>query len=310
MRRRRKTLALAMIAATIAAAVSLGAFAWQYAQQTRVRREATRRMEIALAALRRATIERRGGINPRFDPEGCGIIGTVVSPLTSKVGLLPAKRSTCNPAFAAVVVELLQQAKLESGDIIAVAFSGSFPALNAATLIAAETLGLKPIVISSVSASMFGANAPQLTWVDMESVLLKAGVIHTRSSAATLGAKNDNGKGLSPEGIALAKQAAARNGVPLLRTRSLRRAIRSRLRLYREVAQGNGIKAYVNVGGGRASVGSARTKAQFHPGLNESPPSRIDQPGVMSMFSQQGLPVIHLGGIRKLCKEHGLPFRG
>jgi poly-gamma-glutamate system protein len=206
------------------------------------------------------------------------------------------------------MVELLSEAGLKRGDVIGVALSGSFPALNVATLVAAETLGLKAIVVSSISASMFGANRPELTWLDMEAALAESGITRTRSVAATLGAKDDNGAGLPKVGRRLLRQAAERNGVPLLRTRSLRRAIRTRLRLYREHAGPLGLKAYVNVGGGRASVGSRRTKAQFEPGLNLEPPQRIDQPGVMSILSQRGLPVIHLGNIRKLCTNHGLIY--
>lgn len=300
--------AVLVFTVTGALALVIGLPRWREARNESLRAQARTRMAQALVALRREALDRRGEIDRRVDPLACGAIGELVSPITSKVGILPAKQSTCNPSFAAIIVDWLLKAGLERGDTIAVALTGSFPALNIASIVAAETLGLKAIVVSSVSASMFGANTPELTWLDMESALADAGMIRTRSVAATLGAKNDNGGGLSAEGRALLRQAVARNNVPLLRPRSLRGAVRARLQLYRRHAGAAGVKAYINVGGALASVGSARTKSRFRPGLNTSAPRRIDQSGVMSIMSRDGLPVIHLGNVRRLCEEHGLPY--
>ena len=239
-------------------------------------------------------------------PRACGVLGQLSSPITSKIGLRSSKMASCDPEFAAVLVDLFNDAGLQSGDAVGVALSGSFPALNLATIVASEALRLKPVVVSSLSSSMFGANRPDQTWVDMESHLLRAGVIHTRSEAVTLGGRDDNGAGLAPEGIRLLRAAAERNPVPLLETPSLPAAIDARLQLYRKKAGPRGLKAFVNVGGGKASFGTPANKKRFRPGLNVKPPRHLDPTGVMSVVSRDGLPVIYLGNIRRLCRSHGM----
>ena len=249
---------------------------------------------------------RPASVPPQTTTPDCAVLGRLSSPITSKVGILSSKEATCNPRFASLLVEWFHEAGLRPGDSIGVALSGSFPALNIATLVAAESYGLRPIVISSLSSSMFGANRPGMTWIDMESALLSAGVIETRSIAVTLGGKDDNGCGLPEDGLALLRDAVDRHGVPLVETRSLNHAIETRLQLYGRWAGAKGIQAYVNVGGGRASVGVSSTKQKFEPGLNTKPPADIDKSGVMPILSKAGLPVIHLSNIRKLCSRNDL----
>ena len=70
---------------------------------------------------------------------------------------------------------------------MAVSFSGSFPALNIAVLSAARVLDLHPVIISSVGSSMYGANQPEMTWLDMERILADKGLFPYRSNAASLG---------------------------------------------------------------------------------------------------------------------------
>ncbi|MEO0459547.1 MAG: poly-gamma-glutamate system protein [Myxococcota bacterium] len=236
----------------------------------------------------------------------CSVLGGLSSPITSKVGLRPAKAATCDPEFAAVLVQLFDRAGLEPGDTIGVALSGSFPALNLATIAASEALNLKPVVVSSLSSSMFGANRPDRTWVDMESRLIEAGVIKTRSRAVTLGGKDDNGAGLPRAGVRMLRAAARRNPVPLLQTRSLSKSIRARLQLYRKEAGPKGLKAFVNVGGGKASIGTLDNKRRFQPGLNPKTPRNLDRSGIMAAVSREGVPVIYIGNIRKLCEDYDL----
>jgi poly-gamma-glutamate system protein len=52
--------------------------------------------------------------------------------LTTDAGNLEAKQTAINPNWAAVIVDLLQQANVKERDPVAVSFSGSFPALNIA----------------------------------------------------------------------------------------------------------------------------------------------------------------------------------
>ena len=71
-------------------------------------------------------------IDEENDPSGSGLIGLPFSRLTSSIGNLEAKQRTVNPNFAAVAVQLLRKAGVEEGDVIAIGYSGSFPALNLA----------------------------------------------------------------------------------------------------------------------------------------------------------------------------------
>jgi len=73
-------------------------------------------------------------IDEGLDPNRTGLIGPQYSPLFTTVGHLEAKRTTTNPAMAALLVHLLQEAGVEPGDRIAIGASGSFPALMIASL--------------------------------------------------------------------------------------------------------------------------------------------------------------------------------
>ena len=114
-----------------------------------------------------------GEINLEVDPLATGLIGPLMSPVTTNHGHLGAKQISVNPNFAALLVQYLKRADVEAGDVVALGLSGSFPAINIAALTAVEAIGAQPVVISSVSASQFGANDPRLTWPDMERVLVE-----------------------------------------------------------------------------------------------------------------------------------------
>ena len=100
-------------------------------------------------------------IDPELDPNGTGLIGAEFTAITTTLGVLEAKRTTTNPAFAALMVRYFREARLQPGDVVAVGASGSFPALILATLAACKALDLQPAVIYSVGASMYGANIQQ-----------------------------------------------------------------------------------------------------------------------------------------------------
>jgi poly-gamma-glutamate system protein len=65
--------------------------------------------------------------------------------------------------------------------------SGSFVGGNIAAIAATEALGLWPVVIASLSASMWGATDPQFNWLDMAVALRERGIIRARVAAVVLG---------------------------------------------------------------------------------------------------------------------------
>ncbi len=263
----------------------------------------------AMEAIKREVLKYRKTLDPFVDPAGSGLIGRNLSPITSVVGYLEAKQTSVNPNFAAVVIDLMKRLGLEKGDLVAVSGSGSFPALNLAVLVSCKVLGLRCVMISSVASSMYGANHPRVTWLDMERVAYEAGLIDTRSVAASIGGADDNGAQLSELGVELAVKAVERNRIPLLREGSLAQNIEARIRLYEEAAKGEPYKAYINVGGAEASVGSHFTKVLFKPGINRSlPRKKIPNEGVMTlMMRKYDIPAIHLSGVRRLAEKYGLP---
>ena len=137
-------------------------------------REKLRAAQLASEAMEIVKAERlklNPVIDPEIDPAQTGLIGMLMTPITTATAPVSAKQTSANPNFAAVIVEMLMKAGVEEGDVVAVGCSGSFPALNICTYAALRTLKLRPVVISSVSASQFGANDPQLLWIDMERIL-------------------------------------------------------------------------------------------------------------------------------------------
>jgi len=269
-------------------------------------------MQAALQAIK-AERQRLGvPIDPVTDPGGTGLIGEAYNDLTTTAGSLASKRTSTNPAFAAVIVEMLEGAGVRKGDPIAVSFSGSFPALNIAVLSAARAMGLKPSVISSIGASMYGANLPELTWLDMERVLTEKGLLPYRSVAASLGGIADTKGGLDGTGIDAGLRAIRRNGIPLLEEGgrySLRADIHRRMDLYDREMKGRRPAAFISVGGPLTSFGNVAGVERMATGLLKKIPAVHDPDrGILFLMGEWGVPVLHLLQIRRIAARYGIPF--
>src|SRR2546425_9233591 len=162
------------------------------------------RAEHAIAARKR---ERGIPIDDRNGPEGYGIIGPQFTLITTDRGSQAAKVLAAHPNFAAAVTQMMLEAHVREGDLVAVGVTGSLPGLNLAVLASCRAIGAEPVVITSVGSSMFGATDPDLTWLDMESVLVQRGLWPYRSLAASPGGGGDVGRGLSPAGRQLIDDA-------------------------------------------------------------------------------------------------------
>ena len=249
-------------------------------------------------------------INSFNDPNETGIIGNEYSPITSEKGSFSAKSTATNPNFAALVVHFLKDIDVKEGDYVAVGMTGSYPALNIAVCGALQTLKLKPIIISSVSSSSWGANNPEFTWLDMNKVLCDSGIITFRSVAASIGASGDIGRGLSLEGVEMSKEAIKRNNVKLICFDSIKNNVALRMHIYDSCAGGKPIKAYINVGGGIASLGSSKNEGLLPSGLNkkislQNFPEKI---GVVYEMAKRDIPVIQLLDVHALASKYDLPL--
>ncbi|OPY64500.1 MAG: hypothetical protein A4E57_03522 [Syntrophorhabdaceae bacterium PtaU1.Bin034] len=268
--------------------------------------EASRLALEAMELLRDERLRQGIAIDSSVDPADSGLIGSFVTPVTSDPGNLESKQTSVNPNFAGLIVDLLEQAGVKEGDPVAVSFSGSFPALNIAVLAALKTLGLDPTIISSASGSQWGANNPDFLWIDMEHFLYKQGTFPFRSSVASMGGKNDQGREMTQKGREYILKAINRNGLTLLKSKTLKQNIDERMAVYfRKSAP----KVFINVGGGIVSAGIRPFKVLLKPGL--LPPdhpvdAKVDS--VINRFLKEKIPVIHLGNIRQLATHYGFPI--
>ena len=239
-----------------------------------------------------------------------GCIGEEFTLLTTDQGDLEAKLTATNPNFAAIVIKLLKEAGVQKDDYVAVAWTGSFPGANIATVAAIDVIGAKPVIITSIGSSMWGANIPDLTWLDMEKIINDAQILSYRSVAASIGGRGDRGGNISPAGRELARTIIYDHGVDIIDEQFLSRSIERRMKIYnREIPDGFEYKAYVNVGGGLGSIGSAHNLVIIPHGLTmKILPENYPRKGTMIKFGEQDVPIINLININELAKEYNLPI--
>lgn len=271
--------------------------------------EAATRALRCFEAIREARMGAPGTLDKENDPEASGLIGQEFTLITTDRGVLESKLTAVNPNFAAVFVQYFHDLGLKPGDAIAVGMTGSFPSLNICLLAAAEEMRLRPIPITSVGASMWGANDPSFTWLDMERLLNDRGLIATRSAAASLGGSNDRGRGLSPRGRTLLREAISRSGVHPIIQPTLEQSVDRRIAVYDSIAAASGgVKTYVNIGGSSASIGNTQSANLIPAGVNERlKPYNWAQRGALHHYAKKHVPVIHILNIEQIAETHGLP---
>ena len=154
---------------------------------------AAEQMESCMAELKTERLRRGIPIDKETDRFSTGLLGTDFTAITTTLGNLEAKRTSCQPDMAALVCDLYVQAGVQAGDRVAICSTGSFPALNLAALCAAEALGAEPVMIVSIGASTYGANIPAFTAPEMLYHLYEAGLVATAPAGITLGGDDDLG---------------------------------------------------------------------------------------------------------------------
>lgn len=262
----------------------------------------------AMRTIREERLARNHRFDPQFDPALSGMIGEYLTPITSVTGHLESKQTSVNPNFAAAIVDMLQTAGVKKGDVVAVGCSGSFPCLNLCVCCALQTMGAKPIIVASTAASQFGANRPDLLWVDMERLLFDKGLISFHSIAASLGGYEDQAGNTTEEGKQMLRDAIDRNHLPLINDEEFSDSIDTRMKIYEEHAAGQPIKAYINIGGGTVSVGRSVGKKLYEPGLNLTPaPEAMQIDSVMTRFAKRQVPLIHLVDVMQIATAYHLP---
>jgi poly-gamma-glutamate system protein len=252
------------------------------------------------------------------DPADSGMLGPSMSLVTTLPGHLDAKLTSVNPNFAAVVARLLLDAGAKPGDKVAIGVTGSFPALNIAVYCAAESLELEPIIVSSAAASQFGANEPDLMWPDMEKLLFDEGIFRTRSKQISLGGFFDRAGDMSDDTRNLLVQSVKRSGIDIMDSQNDQDAISRRMNLYGSAANGelDSYVAYINVGGGEASVAGTIGNDAIGEGLIwprelRSIRLRVNDDAKVdccaTRFLDQGVPVINMINVVRMAKKFGMP---
>lgn len=276
----------------------------QAAQEEKLRAAET--AQRAFEVLREEREQRGLEIDRESDPARTGMIGVPATEVTTTSGSLTSKRTTANPNFAAVIVDFLHRLEVEQDDLVAVGYSGSFPAMNVAVLSAIDAMDLEATIIASATASDWGASYPSFMWLDMERVLRERGVLEEKSIAASMGGIEDQGIGLSETGRHLVERTISRNEVSYLEVESFDDSLDRRMELYDQAAKGRPYSAYVNIGGGAVSVGRSRGKSLYRPGINRpGPKAPVDS--IIGRFLDRGVPVVHLVHMKSLARQYGLP---
>lgn len=230
------------------------------------------------------------------------MIGDEWTEITTTLGSLDAKETSTNPDFAALTVRLLHEAGITGGEKAGVIISGSFPSLAISALAALQTMGIEPVVMSSMGASTYGANQPGATWIDMETALRRDG-LNFSSVVVSAGATGDNGTGLSPEGMAIIGTAAHRNRVDLYVPESLQESLMRREAIFREAD----ISLLINIGGNETALGGCVDAVGIPNGLNRKM-NYCDHPdrGLISRLNESGIPFINMLDIKELASRYGM----
>jgi poly-gamma-glutamate system protein len=240
------------------------------------------------------------------DPNQTGLIGYQYSSITSGRSDLQSKLTSTNPNFAALFVELLYRAGVRKSNLIAIGWNGSYPALNIALLSAVKALSLKPIIITSLTSPMWGANDPRFTWLDMEKKLEQKGILPYHSVAVSLGGEDDNGQGLSPEGRALLDSAIRRNAVSKIDAASLNDQIDKRVNIYQQEGGNQKLAAFVNIDHSVANIGDIR--ATTSTGIISRRYNKVIEISVIAKMLAKRVPVINILDVNRLAERYSLPI--
>ncbi len=238
------------------------------------------------------------------DPWNCGLIGVEWSGITTTLGDLSSKRTSCNPAWAVQFSRWFEELGLKPDDHIAIYSSGSFPALLLSSIVAAEAMELDPLLIVSLGSSTWGANHPDNPWPVLATELRRSGFLRHRADYYTLGGDGELGHGFSPEGEALLRAAAKDAGVEMLTTGNLEEMIT----LKSELLEKHQARLFVSIGGSHANLGNALEVLRLQTGL--VPPTDVELAGngVIGTAMRKNIPVLHMLNIRSVSSMVGIPY--
>ena len=238
-----------------------------------------------------------------LDPSRCGLIGIEWSPITTTVGSLHSKQISCNPIWAVIFSRWFNEAGLNKDDRIAIFSSGSFPGFLVSSIIAAEEKGLDIFLQASLGASSYGANDPNFPLPGILMELRKAGFISTKAAFYTLGGDYEIGGGIPQEGIKILLRSAQLEGVPVIQAKSLQEVINTKMSYLQKFNP----SLVVQIGGSHSNMGTDEKVLSLPPGFLDPKYKENAGNGIIALTLKNGIPVIHVLNVKKLCRITGVP---
>ena len=261
-----------------------------------------------------------------------GLIGEEATAIFTTPGNLHAKRTTCNPNWAAVIIDYFYKANLKSGDQVVFVFSGSFPGLNIAALAAAEVFGLNTAVMASIGASSYGATDPDFTFFDMMCLLNGKDVLKDRLDYVSFGGGSDTGNNFHDEEEIFwnedlenlrtieeikssIKARIDKEGVNFIYEPDFSTNIDKRIEYLRQLVPD--AKFLLNVGGSSVGIG-VDAETYIDSGFQD-PTTKMtsklssfdvnkDNWGLIQYFLTKEIPVASMLNIRGLASDYGLAY--
>ena len=274
---------------------------WSGGGATRQELRLMERVRAAQDVLYKWRVNGDSKFDPLDDPHKTGLIGLEWSELSTTVGSLEAKRTACDPRWAVVIRRWMESLNVSKGDSVAVFTSSSFPGMALNAIAALESLNVKPVLVVSLGASVWGANDPLFPWPAIEGKLRAEGFIKSKALFYTPGGNYEIGGGVSEEACEIFRKAANNAGVPLIVKKNLEEVVNWKMSLLKE----HRVKALVSIGGSHANMGDDQAVLRLSPGLHKG---GNGGDGVIGRALKVGYPVVHLLNIKGLSAEYGVPF--
>ncbi|MDO5718084.1 MAG: poly-gamma-glutamate system protein [Tissierellia bacterium] len=240
-------------------------------------------------------------IDKSIDINETGILGPEFNGLTTTLGSLESKRTATNPELVIAIIKEIEKLNLKEGDHVAINMSGSFPTINIMTIIAIEDMNLKPVIISSIGSSNYGANDPELVYFDMENLLYEKALINHKSIAISSGGDRDLGLNMDSK---MLKKIVDRIDVDYIYIEDLDENIDYRYSIYRSYDP----KAFINIGGNLVSFGLNSKIPINKSGVLDRLPINDDSNGLSQKFLKDNIKVLNILNIKDLAHRYDIPI--
>lgn len=277
-------------------------------------KEASETAQTAMDAIKQYKIDHGMEIY-EYDLLETGMIGNKnYTAITTTEGVLEAKRTTCNPNWAAVIVSMFVKAGLRKGDQVAMIFSGSFPAMNICALAAAQAYGVDVCVMAGIGASNYGANDPDFTFFDMSEYLCNAGILKHRIDYVSLGGDGDTGNSFPDPTAkdAIVARIKASSSTYVYEEDYVKN-ISLRLQYLHEDVPNLGF--LLNVGGSMVGLGTginAFIGSGYYSPSKLATGGKLEQQnktdGLLQVALAKGIPVASMLNIKGLAEKYGIPY--